>query len=112
MTVTVKNKTPLVIPHAIRRRAGSWVTKWNYGLAVVSSPSLPKFPPPMTSTPEQRRMIDAQLDEAQEGPFHGPFDTADEMIIHIKGELKKSALAKKLKRDRGFSSGGRLTGVS
>src|SRR5258708_7592722 len=34
-------------------------------------------------TPEQRRIIDAQLDEAEKGPFHGPFDSADEMITHI-----------------------------
>ena len=49
-------------------------------------------------TPAQRRMIDAQLDEAEKGPFHGPFDTADEMIAHMKGELKKRADLKKTKR--------------
>ena len=51
-------------------------------------------------TPEQRRMIDAQLDEAEKGPFHGPFNSADEMIAHMKGELKKRAAIKKSKRPR------------
>jgi AbrB family looped-hinge helix DNA binding protein len=49
-------------------------------------------------TPTQRRMIDAQLDEAEKGPFHGPFSTAGEMIAHMKGELKKRAALKKTKR--------------
>jgi hypothetical protein len=49
-------------------------------------------------TPDQRRSIDAQLDEAEKGAFHGPFDTAGEMIAHIEGELKKRAALKKPKR--------------
>lgn len=51
-------------------------------------------------TPAQRRIIDAQLDEAAKGPFNGPFNTAEEMIAHMKGELKKRAAAKKTKRSR------------
>jgi AbrB family looped-hinge helix DNA binding protein len=51
-------------------------------------------------TPAQRRVIDAQLDEAAKRPFHGPFNTADEMIAHMKGELKKRAAANKSKRSR------------
>jgi hypothetical protein len=43
-------------------------------------------------------MIDAQLDEAEKGLLHGPFDTADEMISHIKGEGKKRAGRRKSKR--------------
>ena len=34
------------------------------------------------------------------GRTYGPFDTADEMIAHMKGQLKKRAVAKKLKRSR------------
>jgi hypothetical protein len=49
-------------------------------------------------TPEQRRVIDAQLDEAEKGPFHGPFSTADEMIAHMKSRLRKRAAVKKSKR--------------
>ena len=42
-------------------------------------------------TPEQRRSIDAQLDEAEKGPFRGPFNTAEEMIADMKSQLKKRA---------------------
>jgi hypothetical protein len=51
-------------------------------------------------TPEQCRRIDAELDEAAKGPFHGPFETADEMIAHLKGALKARGAAKKPKRAR------------
>jgi hypothetical protein len=51
-------------------------------------------------THEQRRIIDAELAQAAKGPSHGPFNSADEMIVHIKGQLKKRAAAKKPKRFR------------
>ena len=51
-------------------------------------------------TPEQRRIIDAQLDEAEKGPFHGPFSTAEDMIAHMKSQLKKPSATKKTKRSR------------
>lgn len=46
-------------------------------------------------TPAQRREIDAQLAIARNGPFHGPFDSADDMISHRKGELKKRVATKR-----------------
>jgi hypothetical protein len=49
-------------------------------------------------TPEQRRLIDARLDKAEKRPSYGPFNTAHEMIAHMK--LKKRAAAKKPKRSR------------
>jgi hypothetical protein len=42
-------------------------------------------------TPEQRRGIDAQLDEAEKGPIRGPFNTAEEMIADMKSQLKRRA---------------------
>jgi AbrB family looped-hinge helix DNA binding protein len=46
-------------------------------------------------TPAQRRAIDARLDESEEdlkkGRTAGPFNSATEMIAHMKGELKKRA---------------------
>jgi len=46
-------------------------------------------------TPAQRRAIDARLDESEEdlkkGRIVGPFDSAAEMIVHMKSELKKRA---------------------
>jgi hypothetical protein len=51
---------------------------------------LPKLPNADDEyTAEQRRAIDAELREAEKTPVHGPFDSADEMIAHLKGELKK-----------------------
>jgi len=57
---------------------------------------LPKLPMADEEyTPAQRRAIDAQLDAAEKGPFHGPFTNADEMIAYVKGALKKRAAIKK-----------------
>lgn len=102
MTVTVKNKTPLVVPPTIRRRAGLTVAdkvefRVNGGVITITAK------PPAADdeyTPEQRRAIDAQLDEAEKGPIHGPFNSTGEMIAHIKGQLKKRATLKKTKRSR------------
>ena len=102
MTVTVRNKRPLVVPLAIQRRAGLTVgesVEFRAGGGVITITAKP----PVADdeyTPEQRRIIDAQLDEAEKGPFHGPFNTADEMIAHMKGELKRRAATKKTKRSR------------
>jgi hypothetical protein len=113
MTVTVKsNATDLVVPKSVRRRPGPSAQAVR---AVVrdSMPGdrlefkvsggiiniIPKLPSADDEyTPEQRRDIDAQIAEARKGPYHGPFNTADEMIAHIKGELKKRAALKKTKR--------------
>lgn len=103
MTVIVKNNTTdLVVPKSVRRRAG---IKPGDGLEFKVSGGIINIIPKLPSaddeyTPEQRRVIDAQLAEAAKGPYHGPFDTADEMIAHIKGELKKRRALKKSKRSR------------
>ena len=44
-------------------------------------------------TPEQRRIIDARLDEAEKGPFYGPF-TAKEATAFLKRTLKTSRRAR------------------
>jgi len=53
-------------------------------------------------TPDQRRVIDARLKESEEdlkeGRTAGPFNSASEMIAHMKGELKTRATVKKPKR--------------
>ena len=53
-------------------------------------------------TLEQRRAIDAQLDEAAKGPFFGPFDNVNEAIAHMKKQLKQKqgTLPTKTKRPR------------
>jgi len=103
MTVTVKsNATDLVVPKSVRRRAGikpgdRLEFKVSGGIINI----IPKLPSAADEyTPEQRRAIDAQIEEARKGPYHGPFNTADEMIAHIRGELKKRAALKRTKRSR------------
>src|SRR5208282_5777808 len=101
MTVAVKNnnKTPLVVPPAVRRKAGfksgqELEFKASGGVITI----IPKLPSAdQEYTPEQRRAIDAELDEAENGPFHGPFENAGTMIAHLKSQLKDAA-PKKSKR--------------
>ena len=103
MTVTVRNTTKdLVVPASVRRRAGIKAgdqLEFRVSGGIINI--IPKLPSADDEyTPAQRRAIDAQLAEAAKGPYHGPFDTADEMIAHIKGELKKRRALNKSKRSR------------
>jgi bifunctional DNA-binding transcriptional regulator/antitoxin component of YhaV-PrlF toxin-antitoxin module len=105
MTFTVKTK-PGTLPDQVRQQAGIKLGdllefKVSGGVVTV----LPKLPSADDEyTPKQRRAIDAQLAEGladiKAGRTAGPFNTADEMIAHMKGELKKRAAAKKTKRSR------------
>jgi bifunctional DNA-binding transcriptional regulator/antitoxin component of YhaV-PrlF toxin-antitoxin module len=108
MTVTVKNqtRTPLVVPPSVRRKAGhknGQHLEFRVSGGVITI--LPKLPTADDEyTPEQRRVIDAQLAEGladiQAGRTFGPFDSADEMIAHMKARLKRRATAPKAKRSR------------
>jgi bifunctional DNA-binding transcriptional regulator/antitoxin component of YhaV-PrlF toxin-antitoxin module len=99
MTATVKNNRPLVIPPAVRRKAGfkngQEVEFKASGGVITIIPKLPNADDEYT--PEQRKAIDAELREAEKGPFYGPFDTVDEMIKHLKGRLKRHKNTKKAK---------------
>ena len=44
-------------------------------------------------TPEQRRIINARLDEAEKGPFYGPF-SAKEAAAFLKETLASSRRSK------------------
>jgi bifunctional DNA-binding transcriptional regulator/antitoxin component of YhaV-PrlF toxin-antitoxin module len=102
MTATVKNKIGLTVPPAVQHQAGfkpGDVVEFKVSGGVITI--LPKLPTADDEyTPEQRRSIDAQLDAAEKGPFHGPFNSAEEMITHMKSQLKKRAVLKKAKRSR------------
>ena len=99
MNVTVKNKTPLVVPPAIRRRPGlksgqDLEFKVSGGVITI----LPKLPTTNDEcTPDQRRIIDARLAEGladiKAGRTFGPFDSADEMIAHMETRVAKRATA-------------------
>lgn len=106
MTITVKNKSGLVVPPTVQRKAGIKVGdelefKVSGGIIHI----IPKLPTADDEyTPKQRAVIDAQLKEGlaelKAGKTAGPFDNADQMIAHMKGQLKKTAGSKKLKRSR------------
>jgi hypothetical protein len=81
-----KNRMPLVAPPAVQGRAG---LEGHSQLEIAIAAKPPAADEEYTAA--QRRAIDAQLDKAAKGPFHGPFDTADEMIADIKVQLKKRA---------------------
>jgi bifunctional DNA-binding transcriptional regulator/antitoxin component of YhaV-PrlF toxin-antitoxin module len=97
MTVAVKNnnKTPLVVPPAVRRRAGfksgqELEFKVSGGVITI----LPKGSQPDDDyCPKQRRKIDARLDQADKdlraGRVHGPFSTHKEFIASLHKEAKK-----------------------
>jgi antitoxin component of MazEF toxin-antitoxin module len=106
MTVTVKNKIPLVVPPAVCRQAGlksGQEIEFKVSGGVISiRPKLPNANDEYT--PAQRRIVDAQLAEGladiKAGRTFGPFDSADEMISHMKAQLKKKTTAPKAKRSR------------
>lgn len=101
MTVTVKNqnKAPLVVPPPVRRRAGhrnGEDLEFRVSGGVITI--LPKLPAADDEyTPEQRRVIDAQLAgglaDIKAGRTFGPFNSAQEMIAHMKAQLKKRKVA-------------------
>jgi len=106
MTVTVKNKTPLVVPPAVRRQAGlknGQEIEFRVSGGVISiSPKLPTADDEYTL--EQLRIVDAELAEGladiEAGRTFGPFNSADEMITHMKAQIKKKATVRKVKRPR------------
>lgn len=96
MTFIVKTKTPLVVPAAVLRRAGlarSGELEFRAGGGVITVTAKPPAADD-EYTVKHRRSIDVELDKAAKGPFHGPFENADEMVAHLKGQLKKRAAGK------------------
>jgi AbrB family looped-hinge helix DNA binding protein len=107
--VKIQRKGQMTLPTAVRSAVGlangDLVDVKVSGRRIIITPTLvidrSKFPKADDEyTPAQRAIIDARLDRAEKGPVHGPFNSADEMIAHMKAELKKRAAAKKLKRSR------------
>jgi bifunctional DNA-binding transcriptional regulator/antitoxin component of YhaV-PrlF toxin-antitoxin module len=100
MTVTIKNRTPLAVPDRVLRGAGfkpgdKVEFKASGGVVTI----LPKLPSADDEyTPARRRIINARLDEAEEGPFYGPFNTMDDMIAHLRAVVRKRKSIKRPKR--------------
>ena len=95
MTVTVKNKTPLVVPPSVRRQAGlrsGQKIEFKVSGGVISI--YPKLPAADNQyTPEHRRIVDAQLAEGladiEAGRVPGPFATHKEFIASLHEEAKR-----------------------
>ena len=104
MTITLKAKAPLVVPPSVQRKArlkagDQVVFQATPGrITIVSKPAAaPRATPSATDdeyTPEQRRIIEAQLAEGLEdirkGRVSRRFDTVDEMLASLKSGRKTS----------------------
>jgi len=94
------------VPPSVRRKAGhksGQELEFRVSGGVITI--LPKLPAAGDEyTPAQRRIIDARLAaglaDITAGRTFGPFDGADEMIAHMKAQLKKRGIAPKAKRSR------------
>ena len=101
MTFIVKNKTPLVVPPAVRRRAGfksgEEIEFRASGGVITIVPRPPKANGRHTAV--QRRIIDARLAKADRdiktGRVYGPFDSSEEMAASIEANLKKLRAARR-----------------
>ncbi len=92
--VRVKTKGQVTIPSRLREKAGLKVgdfldAKLEKGGRITLTP---------------KTLIDRRIDEAltdvRRGRTYGPFDSADEMIASLKGNLRHRAQAKTAKRSR------------
>ena len=103
MTVEVRNnnKTPLVVPSNVRRKAGF---KSGQELEIRASGGVITITPKMPNaddeyTGAERRALDAQLAAADEdiraGRVFGPFDSAEEMAESIEGNIRQIRRAKR-----------------
>jgi len=94
MTIIVKDKIGLVVPPSVRRQAGIKTgdrVEFKVSGGVIAI--LPRLPAAADEyTPEQRRIINARLDEAEKGPFYGPI-TAKEAAAFLKKTLKTARRA-------------------
>ncbi len=96
MAAIAKKGSPLVVPSAIRRKAGfksgeNLEFKASGGVITI----VRKFPPARDEySPAQRQIIDARLREARQGPYFGPFETADEAIKFIRKEVRNRKATK------------------
>lgn len=91
MTITVKNKTQLIVPASVSRKAGIRLgdrLEFKISGRVISI--VPHLPTARDEyTPAQRQIINARLATAHKGPYHGPFNTADQAIKFLRKEIKK-----------------------
>lgn len=100
MTITLKKKAPLVVPASIQRKArlkaGDQV-EFQVTPGKITTIGKPPAASPSTDdeyTPEQRRIIEAQiaegLEDIRKGRVSPRFDTVEEMLASMKAGRKSS----------------------
>lgn len=103
MTVTVKHKTPLIVPPSVRRRAGlkpgdKLEFQASGGIITIRSSTRVLDD---EYTPAQRRAIladaKAGLKEIEQGQGYGPFETAAELRTFVERAIKVEARKPKRK---------------
>ncbi len=112
-TTKIQHKGQVTIPTRVREQAGlskGDLVEFSYQRGrIVITPKViidrSKFPNAHDEyTPAQRRQIDSRLAESEkdfkQGRTYGPFNTAAEMIAHMKAALKKQSPPSKAKRKR------------
>jgi bifunctional DNA-binding transcriptional regulator/antitoxin component of YhaV-PrlF toxin-antitoxin module len=99
MALPRKDKTPIIVPSSIRRRAD---LKASDKLEVKAGGVITAQRDDDGYTPAQRRKLLAELKLAQkdiaEGRFYGPFNSGAEVRDFIEGEIGKKAAAKRKRR--------------
>jgi len=97
MTITLKAKAPLVVPPSVQRKARLKAGDQVEFRAAPGKITIVSKPPATTDdeyTPEQRRIIEAQLAEGLEdikqGRVSRRFDTVVEMLASLKAGRKTS----------------------
>lgn len=95
--VRVQDKGQVTIPTRLRAQAGIARgdlvdARFSRGKIILTPKSVvdrSAFPAADDEyTADQRRAIDARLREARKGPYHGPFQTADEAIKFLRKEIR------------------------
>src|SRR5436305_844126 len=104
--VKVQNKGQMTIPSNVRSAVGvadgDFVDVKAVGRKIVITPTMgidrSKFPAADDEyTPQQRRIIDARLREAEKGPFYGPFKNGAEVAAFLKKTIKARRSKKVIK---------------
>src|SRR5260370_11505097 len=99
--VRIQKKGQLTLPSQVRNRLGlaegDFVDVKIRSTNIVITPQMvidrSKFPTADDDyTPEQRRLINARLDEGEKGPYYGPFKSGPEVARFLtkRRELQRS----------------------
>lgn len=102
MTITVKDKTALLVPATVQRRAGIKVgDRLEFRVSGGIINIIPKLPAAEDEyTPKQRRSIDARLDKAAEEVKKGHVSPAFKTVAEFAAALKADARELKSKGKR------------